>query len=67
MVSQAWGTPVIPVKPHYIFSSDVTVVYMYEGKANKQGTFCLVSTKSLKAVGNQSKYIINESCMMNGM
>ena len=35
MVSQAWGIPVIPVKPQYIFLSGDTVVYIYEGKANK--------------------------------
>ena len=67
MVSQAWGTPVIPINPQYVFLSDDTVVYIYKGKANKQGTFYLVSTKSLKAVGNQSKYSIDESCIMNGM
>ena len=65
--SQAWGALVITVKPQYVFSSDDTVVYIYEGKANKQGTFRLVSTKSLKAPGNQSKYSIDESCIMNGM
>ena len=67
MVSQAWGTPLIPVKPQYVFSPDDTMVYIYEGKANKQGTLCFVLTKSLKAAGNHSKDSIDKSCMMNGM
>ena len=28
MASQAWGMPVIPVNPQYIFLSDDTVVYI---------------------------------------
>ena len=43
--------PVFPIKPQYIFSSDDTVVYTYEGKGKESDVFRLVARKALNVAG----------------
>ena len=68
MVSKAHGNlPVIPIKTQYIYSSDDTVMYVFEGKGKDKDLFRLVSSKALKHAGTNSKYQSDDSNMMNGM
>ena len=68
MVSKAHGNlPVIPIKTQYIYSSDDTVMYVFEGKGKDKDVFRLVSSKALKHAGTNSKYQSDDSNMMNGM
>ena len=62
MVSEAYGgSHAHSIKPRYQFSTDDTVVYIFEEKGNKQVTCQLVSSKLLKTASNQAKYKIVES------
>ena len=68
MVSKAHGNlPVIPIKTQYIYLSDDTVMYVFERKGKDNDLFRLVSSKTLKHAGSNSKYQSDDSNMMNGM
>ena len=57
MVSKAHGNlPVIPIKTQYIYSSDDTVMYVFEDKGKDNDLFRLVSSKDLKDTGTRSKF-----------
>ena len=57
MVSKAHGNlPVILIKTQYIYSSDDTVMYVFEGKGKDKDLFRLVSSKALKHAGTRSKF-----------
>ena len=56
VVSKAHGNlSVIPIKTQYIYSSDDTVMYVFEGK------------RALKRTGTNSKYQSDDKNMMSGM
>ena len=59
--------PIIPVKPQYIFSTDDTVVYAFEGLGTKEEKFRLVSVKSKRNAGSRSVYNLDENKAMNGL
>ena len=46
MVSKALGVAVFPVLPQYIYSTDDTTEYIYEGTKKDTPTFVLTSKKS---------------------
>ena len=57
MVSKAHGNlPAIPIKTHYIYSSDDTAMYVLEVKGKENDLFRLVSSKALKHAGTRSKF-----------
>ena len=66
MVSKALGVPIIPVKPCYIYSSDDTVVYTFEGKGEKEQKFRLVSKSAYKSAGHTAKYKIDNNVQNDG-
>ena len=59
--------PMFPVKPEYVFSTDDTVNYIFEGTEQKKDLFRLVSSSAISNSGTRSKYKINESNNMNGL
>ena len=56
LVRKHYGCPIYPVKPEYMYSTDDTVVYVFEGKGREREHFRLVSTKSIAKSGTMSKY-----------
>ena len=68
IIRESYGNfNILLIKPQYIFSTDDTVVYIFEGCAEDNDKFTLVSKKLLKYCGNQSKYTLPNNCMMQGM
>ena len=60
--------PISPIKSHYVFSTDDTVVYVFEGMKNrKDSKFKLVSSTSAYTSGVRAKYNHEDSNLMNGM
>ena len=49
------GIPIRPIKPCYLFSTDDTVVYTFEGKGDKETYFRLCSKNSTTSAGYSSK------------
>ena len=67
-VSKAWGDrPVLPVKPAYIYSTDETTNYAYEGTRAEKGRFVLVTKKSVAKSGTQAMYNCDDNKSMSGM
>ncbi len=67
-VSKAWGdSPVFPVKPAYIYSTDETTQYAYEGTRIEKGKFVLVTKKSVAKSGTQALYNCDDNKSMSGM
>ena len=67
-VSKAWGgRPVLPVKPAYIYSTDETTNYAYEGTRTEKGRFVLVAKKSVAKSGTQAMYNCDDNKSMSGM
>ena len=48
MVSTAWGCAVYPVDPAYIYSTDDTTEYIFEGVKNGVDRFVLTTKSSIK-------------------
>ncbi|KAL7552482.1 hypothetical protein ACHAWF_015738 [Thalassiosira exigua] len=67
LVSHAWGCNVYPVRPEYIFSTDDTTEYIFEGTASKKPRFVLVSKSTIRKAGTDSVYSMDDSKSMNGM
>ena len=59
--------PIRPVKPCYIFSTDDSVVYIFEGKGDKEINFRLCSKVSTTSASHSSKYKIDDSSKMKGL
>ena len=59
--------PVYPLQPQYIYSTDDTVVYIYEGLGQKKEKFRLISTDSLNKQGSHSTYVLDNTNSMKGM
>ena len=55
------------VLPHYVFSTDDTVTYIYQGEAKKKSPFVLVGSESLQGTGSRANYAIDNTKAMNGM
>eukprot|EP00957_Ditylum_brightwellii_P031981 2424745-Ditylum_brightwellii.AAC.1 len=52
MLSAAYGNlPLFYIKLKYIFSTDNTAIYIYEGKGTESDKFRLVSSSGLKQAG----------------
>ena len=67
MVRESYGNvDIFPIKPKYIFSTDDTVVYIFEGYTEDNDKFMLVRNKALIYCGNQSKPP-TDNYMMQGM
>ena len=67
-VSKAFGDrPVLPVKPAYIYSTDETTNYAYEGTRTEKGRFVLVTKKSVAKSGTQAVYNCDDNKSMSGM
>ena len=67
IVVDYYNLPVFPIKPQYIFSSDDTVVYTYEGKRKDSDEFRLVARKSLNVAGTSANYMHDDSNHICGM
>ena len=59
--------PIFPIKPQYIFSTDDTVIYTFEGLGTKEEKFRLVSVKSKNNAGKHSVYKLDNSKAMSGL
>ena len=46
--------PVIPLLPEYVYSSDVTTAYCYEGKGERKASFVLVGSSTMAESGSRS-------------
>ena len=66
-VTEARGTPVVPVKKHNLWSIDDTTVYTFAGKAPKNDKTKLVTSDSVKASGSESIFQLDDSNSMKGM
>lgn len=58
---------IFAVKSQYIFSTDDTVVYIYEGSSRKESNFKLVGSSAAYSSGVRAKYNHDDSNMMTGM
>ena len=67
MVSKALGVAVFPVLPQYIYSTDDTTEYIYEGTKNDTPTFVLTSKKSIAEKGTKSVHRVEDNKSMSGM
>lgn len=67
MVSIAWGCPVFPINPAYLFSTDDTTEYTYEGVKGEEPKFVLTSTASAAKRGTHSVYMTDTSNAFKGM
>ena len=68
MVRKAYDDlPIRPVKPQYLYSTDDTICYVFEGKGEKELPFRLVSSLSLENAGTRSRYKKDDSKAMNGL
>ncbi|KAL7498904.1 hypothetical protein ACHAWT_008594 [Skeletonema menzelii] len=68
MVEEALGgVAVFPVKPEYIFSTDDTTCYIFEGKVDGKDKWTLVTNDSIRNSGTSSVYRVEDTKMMNGM
>ena len=68
MVSKAYGNlPVIRIKTQYMYYSDNTVMYFFEGKGKNNILFRPVSSKAFKQAGTKSKLQSDDSKILNGM
>jgi len=61
------GLPIILVKPAYFFSTDDTVVFVFEGKGIKQQKFHLHSWSSISKDGHIPKCKLDETLSMKGL
>lgn len=60
-------TPVYPVKYFYVFSTDNSVVFAYEGKGKRDTKFRLCSRQSNAKAAHTSKYHIDNFSKMCGL
>ena len=67
MVSAAWGTPVFPVLPELIISTDDTTEYIFEGTMNEKPKFVLATKTAVSKRGTNSLYRVEDSKSMNGL
>jgi hypothetical protein len=67
LVQDALGVSVYPVKPEYIYSTDDTTCYIFEGKVNGQDKWTLVTNESIRNSGTNAVYRVDDSKIMNGM
>ena len=70
LVKKAHGLPIRPVKSPYIFSSDDTVCFVFEGtERGRRGVneFKICSNSALYEAGHRSKYFKGENQPFNGM
>ena len=67
MVSIAWGCPVFPINPAYLFSTDDTTEYTFEGVKGDEAEFVLTSTASAAKRGTSSVYTTDTSNAFKGM
>ncbi|EJK46578.1 hypothetical protein THAOC_34754 [Thalassiosira oceanica] len=67
MVSIAWGCPVFPVDPRFLFSTDDTTEYTFEGVKGDEHQFVLTSTASAAKRGTSSVYTTDTSNAFKGM
>ena len=70
LVSKANGNiPVCPILPQYVFSTDDTVQYVFEGKTDEwKSDFFVASNKCLEEKGTRSQYRTVESTpQMSGL
>lgn len=67
MVQDALGVSVYPVKPEYIYSTDDTTCYIFEGKVDGQDKWTLVTNESIRNSGTNAIYRVDDSKIMNGM
>ena len=64
MTSKALGSiPIRPVKPCYVFSTDNTVIYTFEGKGEKDTVFRLCSTSSSASAGHALRVVQHQLVM----
>lgn len=67
MVSAAWGCPVYPIDPAYIYSTDDTTEYIFEGIKKGNDEFVLAPKASIRKRGTNALYNTNDDNAMNGM
>eukprot|EP00985_Skeletonema_marinoi_P025838 scaffold19360_cov223-Skeletonema_marinoi.AAC.1 len=67
VVEALGGVSVYPVKPEYIYSTDDTTCYIFEGKVNGKDKWTLVSNDSIRKSGTKAVYRVEDNKMMNGM
>ena len=67
MASSTFGTPVYPIPPQYIYSSDDTTVYTFDGTAKGKEEFVLVTKSSLAKRGTRAVYHCEDDKAMQGM
>jgi len=67
MVSRIFECPVYPVRPEYIFSTDDTTEYTYEGTKTKTVQFVLTSKASISRRATSSLFSVQTDKSMNGM
>ena len=53
--------------PEYIFSTDDTTEYIFDGAKDKGSKFLLATKSSIKKRGTSAIYTLDESKSMNGM
>jgi len=67
MVSDALGTAVFPILPQYIYSTDDTTEYIYEGTKHSTPKFVLTTKKSISEKGTKSVHRVEDNKSMCGM
>ena len=59
--------PMIPLRPEYVYSSDDTTTYCYEGKGENKASFVLVGSNTMTKSGTRSRYAQEDSNHMCGL
>ncbi len=67
MVVNALGVSVYPVKPEYIYSTDDTTCYIFEGEYKGKDKWTLVTNDSIRKSGTNAVYRVDDTKIMNGM
>ncbi len=57
----------IPLLPEYVYSSDDTTTYCYEGKGEKKASFVLVGSNTMTKCGFRSRYTQEDTNQMCGL
>ena len=67
MVSDEWGKCLIPIAAYYIYSTDDTTEYVFDGRKKNAEKFVLVSREAVANSGTNSYYQVDDCSAMNGL
>ena len=67
LVNKELGIDMFPVQPQYLYSTDDTTEYIYEGTKKDTPKFVLTSKKSISERGTKSVHRVEDNKSMSGM